>query len=88
MAGTATSSNIILKESAQGRRRSAQGRRRARESRRESPAVRWPLTTSRREEVQRHAGRRRQVDEDKSSGTLAIDEESMRLSPADVGHRR
>jgi hypothetical protein len=30
---------------------------------------------SRREEVQRHAGRRRRVDERKSSGTLAVDVE-------------
>jgi hypothetical protein len=70
-------SQHYFKESAQGRCRSAQGRRRARvrESRRESPAARWPSTRSRREEVQRHAGRRRRVDERKSSGTLAVDVE-------------
>ena len=77
MAGTATSPNIILKESAQERRWSVQGRRRARvsESQRESPAARWPSTTSRRKKVQRHAGRRQRVDERKSSGTLAVDVE-------------
>jgi hypothetical protein len=70
-------SQHYFKESAQGRCRSAQGRRRARvrESRRESPAARWPSTRSRRKEVQRHAGRRRRVDERKSSGTLAVDVE-------------
>ncbi len=54
-----------------------QGRRRARvrESRRESPAARWPSTRSQREEVQRHAGRRQQVNKRKSSGTLAVDVE-------------
>jgi hypothetical protein len=29
-----------------------------------------------------------EVDEDKSSGTLAVDNKSTRVSPADAGHRR
>ena len=70
MTGTATSPNIIFKES---RRREGVGRRREGVARE---------LGNREEKVQRHAGRRRGVNARKSSGTLAVEDDFDESKPS------